>query len=81
MNSLPDYSIPHLLIDLNTNGALGDVPDTTGAAMVELVRHTLVDSTIDLDVDVVADVIGPEVGGEGDGTLLPEWTRERVSGA
>ena len=70
----------YLLVDLNANGALGDVPDTTGAAMVELVRHALVDGAIDLDVDVVADVVGPEVGREGDGTLLPEGTRERVSG-
>lgn len=48
--------------------------------MVEFVRHTLVDGTINLDVHVVANFVSSKVGGQCDGTLLPEWPRERVSG-
>lgn len=36
---------------------------------------------VNLDVNVVADVKGPEIGGEGNGSLLPEWAREGVSRA
>lgn len=69
----------YLLVDLNADSALGDIPDTSGATMVELMRHTLLDCAINLDVDVVSDFVGAEVGGDGNGTLLPEWPRERVS--
>lgn len=69
----------YLLVDLNADSALGDIPDTAGATMVELMRHTLVDGAINLDVDVVSDFVGAKVSGEGYGTLLPEWPRKRVS--
>jgi hypothetical protein len=62
----------YLLVDLNADGALGDVPDATGATVVELVGHALVDGAIHLDVDVLADLVGVEVGGEQDVPLLAE---------
>ena len=50
--------------------------------MVELVRHTLVDSTVGLDVNDVTDLVGLQVGGKLDGhTMLPEVTGEHVAGA
>ncbi len=50
--------------------------------MVELVGHTLVDSTVSLDVNNVADLVGLQVGGKLDGhTMLPEVTGEHVAGA
>lgn len=49
--------------------------------MIEFVGHSFVDSAVNLNVDIIADVVGSEVGGEGDGTLLPEGTREGVSGS
>ena len=70
-----------LLVDFDPNSTFGDIPDATGAAMVELVRHSLVDGAVNLDVDIIADVVGSEVCGEGDGTLLPEGTREGISSA
>jgi hypothetical protein len=76
-----DLSAPYLLIDLNADGALGDVPDASRAAVVELVRHALVDGAIHLDVDVVADLVGAQVGGERDVTLLAEGAREGVARA
>lgn len=47
--------------------------------MVELVRHSLVDSTVNLNVDIVADFIGPQVGGQIDSSLLPEPPLEQIS--
>lgn len=71
----------YLLVNLDTDGTFGDVPDTTGTTMVELVRHTLVDSPVNPNIDIVTDVVGSEVSGEGNGTLLPEWAREWISRA
>ena len=71
--------VVYLLVDLDADGALGDVPDATGAAVVELVRHPLVDGAVHLDVDVVADLVGAEVGGERDVALLAEGAREEVA--
>lgn len=69
----------NLLVDLDTDGALGDVPDASGTAMVELVGHTLVDGAVNLDIDMVADPVGLEVGGERDVPLLPEGPREQIT--
>lgn len=46
--------------------------------MIELVRHTLVDSAVHLDIHIVADLVGPEIGRQGDVPLLPEWPGEEV---
>lgn len=70
----------NLLVDLNTDGALGNVPYTTSAAMVELVRHTFVDGAVNLDVDIFADLVRPQVCSESNVTLLPEGPGEEVSG-
>jgi hypothetical protein len=48
--------------------------------MVELVRHTLLDSTITDDIDNVTDLVDLKVGGERDGTLLSKVSGEEVSG-
>lgn len=69
----------YLLVDLDADGALGDVPDATGAAVVELVRHALVHRAVHLDVDVLADLVRAQVGGERDVTLLAEGAREQVA--
>lgn len=50
-----------LFVDFNADGAFGDVPDLTGAAVVELVGHTLVDGAVNLDIHIIADVISPQV--------------------
>lgn len=69
---------PYLLVDLDANGALGDVPDLAGAAMIELVRHALVDGTIHLDIHVVSDLVRPQVRRQRDVALLSERPREQV---
>jgi hypothetical protein len=71
----------YLLVDLDADGALGDVPDASGAAVVELVRHALVDGAVHLDVDVVGDLVGAKVRRERDVPLLAERPREGVARA
>ncbi|KAI3800089.1 hypothetical protein L1987_35397 [Smallanthus sonchifolius] len=50
-----------LLFHLDADSVFGDVPYLTGAAMVELVRHTFVNGVVHLDINVITDVIGSEV--------------------
>ena len=69
----------YLLVDLDADGALSDVPHAAGAAVVELVRHPLVDGAVHLDIDVVADLVCAQVGGERDVPLLAEAAREEVA--
>lgn len=69
----------NLLVDLDADRALGDVPYAAGAAMVEFVGHTLVNRAVNLDVDVIADFEDAEIGGEMGGTLAPERPSEEIS--
>ena len=68
-------------VDLNTDGTAGDVEHNTSAAVVVLVGHTLVDSTISLDVYVVTDLHVTQVSGQGRKTALAEVLGEHVAGA
>ena len=67
-----------LLVDFDADGALGDVPDLAGAAVVELVGHALVNCAVNLDVDIVADVVSSQVCREMDRPLLAEGSREQI---
>jgi len=69
------------LVHNNTDSPGGDVVNATGPALVELVGHTLVDSTVDLDVNNIADLVGLHVGGEVDGPLGAEPLGEEVASA
>jgi hypothetical protein len=57
MDLLVDHSAVNLLLDLDSDGSLGDVEDDTGAAMVVLERHTLVDGRIHLDIHIVSTLL------------------------
>lgn len=46
----------HQLVELDADSALGHVPHPPSAAVVHLVRHALVDSTVHLNVHIVADL-------------------------
>merc|ERR1711871_481492 len=55
--------------------------NTSGATVVELVRHALLDGRVGPDVDVVAKLVVDEVGRQVRHTPLAEGTREHVAGA
>ena len=52
--------VVHTAVDEETDGARRNVPDDTSAAVVESVRHALVDSAMDMDIDNVTDAVCPE---------------------
>ena len=60
VDPLGDDPVSDLLVDDHSNGTRVDVEDGSSAAVVVLVRHTLVDGSIDNDVDDVSDLVGSE---------------------
>lgn len=78
VDALADLADTDGLVDLDTDGALGDVPNDPSLAVVEFVRHTFLDSTITLDVYDLADFVDLEDLTVGHGTMLPEASGEKV---
>lgn len=81
VDALADDPVADLLVDLNTDGALGDVPDAAGATVVEGVGHAFLDGAVGLDVDVVPELVGLEVGLEAGHSVLTEGAGEFAAGA
>lgn len=68
----------YLLVDLDADGSLVDVPNLASPAVIELVGHPLVDRTVHLYIDVVADPVGAEVRSQGHVPLFPERPGEEI---
>lgn len=80
VDALGDDALTDLLVDDDSDGAGIDVEDGSGAAVVELVGHALVDGTVDDDVHDIADLVGGQRLGDMDGAVLFEALSEFVSG-
>lgn len=71
---------PNLLVDLNADGTLCNIPYPSCATMVKFMWHTLVDGAVHLDVDIISNFVRPQIGSQSNITLLPERPGEEVSG-
>lgn len=69
------------LVQHNTDGTGGDVPDNTGLSVVVLVGHTLVNLTGSLHINDVSDAEGTEIGGEVSRAVLSVGDGELMAGA
>ena len=47
-------NVIYLLVDDDTDGSLGNVENTSSGTVVDLVWHTLLESTITLDIDDIS---------------------------
>merc|ERR1711871_1601184 len=81
VHALGDDAASHNFVDDDTDSMRGDVENTSGAAVVELVWHTLLDSGVSLNVDVVPKTVVVEVGRHVWHTLGSERAREHVARA
>lgn len=81
VDAFGDETVANLFVDDDSDGAGVDVEDASGAAMVVLVGHALVDGSIDNDVNNVSDPVGSQGLGDVDGSVLFEPLSELVSGS
>ena len=79
VNSLGNNSLSDLFVDDDSDGARIDVEDSSGSAVIELIRHAFMDGTINNDVDDVTDLEGGQGFADVDRSYLPESFSEFVS--
>jgi hypothetical protein len=75
---LKDASV-NILVYTNTDGRLGNIEHDTGASVVVLVGHTLVDRWVGKDINVITNLHGEEVLGEVGQAMLPELLGKHVA--
>jgi len=79
VDSLLDVPVLDLLVDDDTDSTFRNVVDDASLSVVNLVWHTLLNSTVRLDINDVSDFVLAQVGGQLDHTLLPELSGERIA--
>jgi len=72
-------TVPYLFVDLNANSPGGHVPYNSCPALVESVRHALVNGTVHFDIHMVAQFVCGEIFSERWQAVLPEGLRKGVS--
>jgi len=75
-----DDTSTNLLVDDDTDGSLGNVENTSSGTVVDLVWHTLLESTITLDIDDISLSVTGEVSLQTNCSLLTEVLGEHVTG-
>lgn len=75
---LGDDAVAHSLVDHNGDRVLRYVEDAARLAVVELIRHALLESAIALDVDDVPAFVDFHISGQVFDAMLLEATREHV---
>jgi len=78
-DSLWDDSSVDQFVDNDTDGDSGDVENSSGLTVVELVWHTLMDGTIGDDIDVISNFVVDEVSVEWSSSMLLVRLREKIS--
>ena len=81
MDALGDDPLPNLLVDDDSDGSGVDIEDGASAAVVVLVRHALVNGSIDDNIDDVSDLEAGKRIGDVDGSVLLESLSEFMSGS
>ena len=77
--SLWDDSSVDELVKNDTTGMSGDVENSSGFTVIELVWHTLVDGTVSNNIDVISNLEGGEVSLEWDSTVLLVGLGKKIS--
>jgi len=77
--SLWDDSSVDELVKNDTAGMSGDVENSSGFTVIELVWHTLVDGTVSNNIDVISNLEGGEVSLEWDSTVLLVGLGKKIS--
>lgn len=69
------------LVNLNSDGSWGNIPDNSSLSVVLLVWHTLLDLTSSLDINKVSQLVGGEVFVQSDWSMFSKRNREQVAGS
>ena len=77
--SLWDDSSVNELVKNDAAGMSGDVENSSGFTVIELVWHTLVDGTVSNNIDIISNLVGGEVSLEWDSTVLLVGLGKKIS--
>jgi len=80
VDSLCQNPVLDTLVENDTDGSTGDVKDTSGLTVVDLVWHTLLHVTSTLNVNNVPDLVDGHTLGDSEFTSLTEVPCEHVPG-
>ena len=81
VNTLGNDADSNALVHDDTDGMCGNVENSAGISVVELVRHTSLDGSISDDVDVITLLVGDEILAKRDSSVLSECFAEKISRA